>query len=639
VQVSDLVDAGWALPRALRERADGRAPSWTLVGTVGSPVATPVDPAGLVVGDGWSLDWWVGADDRWHVPSREPSVRQGLIGDVPIVETRARIPGGDAVHRAFGIRSPRGTGDEWVVVEVENATPVPFAVALAIRPTVADALGSASEITIEPTGGGQGRDVPHLVRIDGRPALVLPRRPNRMAVGNRASGDALAIVLAGEAGEELLTARCPEGLATAAFVVPLPHTAVLRVALPVGEVDPAEAIAFPSVIPDAPTVASGWEVHGRGPRTSLPERKLEVAFDRSARALLLAHDGEGVHRDGGRAPDLEPGATEVLLGALDALDRPNDVGPVIVGWVDRLADPTPGVDAVVLAAVARHWRLHRIDALLEWVLPDVAAAVERIDRARRRDQISDPVERRRIARSLRAAATMLADAGQPDAAPAVLAVAEQLDVAVPVEVDAGAAASPVERLVALEARLAAGEPAAVSELEALVGEASLTGAWAGVGASGRAIGHDLAASAAAVLAIRALLVADGSDGSGGLALLPTLPPSWYGGGIELHDAPTAHGRLSYAVRWHGPRPALLWELEPHEGAGPVRLTAPGLDPAWSSTEARGEALLAEVAPPEGYELYQQVPDHPDIDPVMRRPGDDPGPPPPPASLPDGGSFS
>ena len=47
-----------------------------------------------------------------------------------------------------------------------------------------------------------------------------------------------------------------------------------------------------------------------------------------------------------------------------------------------------------------------------------------------------------------------------------------------------------------------------------------------------------------------------------------------------------------AVRWHGARPALLWEA-----SAPMRLTCTGLDPTWSSTEPRGEALLQ--APPEG----------------------------------------
>jgi len=55
------------------------------------------------------------------------------------------------------------------------------------------------------------------------------------------------------------------------------------------------------------------------------------------------------------------------------------------------------------------------------------------------------------------------------------------------------------------------------------------------------------------------------------------------------------GSISFAVRWHGPRPALLWELAPAANVGPVRLVAPGLDPSWSSVEPAGEALLAPLA--------------------------------------------
>ena len=93
--------------------------------------------------------------------------------------------------------------------------------------------------------------------------------------------------------------------------------------------------------------------------------------------------------------------------------------------------------------------------------------------------------------------------------------------------------------------------------------------------------------------VRALLV---REDPAGLSLGPAVPEGWLGQGWELHDAPTRHGRLSYAVRWHGDRPALLWELDPH-GTDPVTITVPGLDPAWSSTDRRGEALLAPVALP------------------------------------------
>jgi hypothetical protein len=88
-----------------------------------------------------------------------------------------------------------------------------------------------------------------------------------------------------------------------------------------------------------------------------------------------------------------------------------------------------------------------------------------------------------------------------------------------------------------------------------------------------------------LLEVRSLLAHEGADGT--VSLLPELPPGWAGKGLEVHDAPARGGRLSFAVRWHGDRPALLWE---GERAG-TRLRAPGLDPSWSTTDRRGEALL------------------------------------------------
>ena len=90
-----------------------------------------------------------------------------------------------------------------------------------------------------------------------------------------------------------------------------------------------------------------------------------------------------------------------------------------------------------------------------------------------------------------------------------------------------------------------------------------------------------------------MLVHETSDG---LALASMIPTSWYGQGVEVHDAPTRFGLLSFAIRWHGERPAILWELEPHDPDVAVVLTCPGLDPTWRSTEARGEALLDAPAP-------------------------------------------
>jgi hypothetical protein len=159
------------------------------------------------------------------------------------------------------------------------------------------------------------------------------------------------------------------------------------------------------------------------------------------------------------------------------------------------------------------------------------------------------------------------------------------------------------QLAAVELR--AGDRRCLGRLEWLLDAATPTWTWPeaihprlGGGCMGD--GHHGWASAELLTFVRDLLVheVDGGEGAdGGLALSTLVPDDWYGQGWEVHDAPTAYGHLSYAVRWHGDRVALLWELEPHDGIGAVRLTAPGLEAGWSTTERRGEALLGPVPAP------------------------------------------
>ena len=85
-------------------------------------------------------------------------------------------------------------------------------------------------------------------------------------------------------------------------------------------------------------------------------------------------------------------------------------------------------------------------------------------------------------------------------------------------------------------------------------------------------------------------------------LLAEFPPSWRGGPVEVHQAHTLFGKVSYAIRWHGYRPALLWDMTParYIEDRPVVLRCPGLDPEWSTSEPKGETLLAsstEALPP------------------------------------------
>jgi hypothetical protein len=99
-------------------------------------------------------------------------------------------------------------------------------------------------------------------------------------------------------------------------------------------------------------------------------------------------------------------------------------------------------------------------------------------------------------------------------------------------------------------------------------------------------GHQGWASADFLSFVRNVLVRDTREG--GVALLTLLPAEWEGYDVRVEDAPTHHGRVSFELTWRDENPLLSWECE-REG---VRLTAPGLDPRWMTTERAGEAKLA-----------------------------------------------
>ncbi len=159
---------------------------------------------------------------------------------------------------------------------------------------------------------------------------------------------------------------------------------------------------------------------------------------------------------------------------------------------------------------------------------------------------------------------------------------------------------PAHTLALAGAELAAGDPIGWTRVATVLADGGGLRTWPEVhepGPRGSGWGRhpDVRVSAAVVSTI-----IDGVLGwdAGGLRLVPAMPERWFGQSWEAHEVPTPFGSCSMAVRWHGDRPALLWELGPVLPGAPVPLMrAPGLDPTWSSTDPRGEALLGPVAPP------------------------------------------
>lgn len=606
-----LADDGWVLPWGLGRQADhagvpfvprlageglvnrtGRR--WALVGPAGGPAAA-VDPAGLLTPrlGGWSLDWWVGADDRWRLPSREPTVRQSLVDSTPVVETVLRVPGGDAVHRCFGVPG-------FLVVEVENRSPSPFAVAFSIRPY--DPMGATSVRSVAVQG--------NQVLVDGRTALVLSGPPGRVAASTAELGDVAGAVLGGGAGASVAPTSCPVGLASAAVLVPVAHRTSVRAVIPLdggeGQVDG---------LPSADAAVRGWRAQGRtGLRANLPDRLLQRAFDAARSNLLLVECDD-------------PGPAEVaalVVAALARTGRHSEADELVrTLWSRQRTDgsfdePSGGAapGGAHLWALGEHLRLRPDAGLAGAVDRSLVAAEGWLRDVEGRAALSPPGERWAAA-GRRAAGQAAGEAGLAVAAAALLAgraggditdePTSSLTAAGALALAGAVGASPgspavvgpagydvVATAAAAAAEMAAGEPAALERLAWLLGAGDPTWAWpdhvhprTGAGSDGS--GHSPAATAAFTLLVRDLLVTEPAPGHA--VLLPLLPDGWRGQPLEVDDAVLSGGvRLSFAVRWHGERPALLWEA-----TTPLRLTAPGLDPSFETTAAKGEVLLAAPA--------------------------------------------
>ena len=634
--------------------------NWTLVGTTGSHHRAAVDERGAVWTDpeGWALDWWVGADDRWHLPSRRGRVQQSLVESSPVVRTALRVPGGECVQRVWAVAPGDGVPPGGaVMVEVTNASPVPVALAFAVVPVGPFAAAPVHRIDLHGT----------TVVVDGGPVMVLSRQPSRYAVGTAGTSDAVRQVLDGSAVPVWPEGgvHCRDGRASAALILPLPHTASARVMLPLaarstvrarsglplpGPIGRARRRRRPNAstsvagmtvtsedlrrVPGPERVVGGWQAHTRrAPRLEFPETRLDEAVDAARRHLLLhAADDDPV-----RWGDQEVSAA-TIAAALDDHGLHAESRRLLLGLADRQnldgtfdtsvsGGPEHGRPGDWLLALEHHVWLSGDAEVAHGLMGHIAKAAHAASRGRG-DRIdrSAPQPPGHSASQLEvasAAARLLDLADQPAAANEVRALASR---AVASAVDRASQRQSDERLVRggvwdesertglrpdrtarlLAHRVSAGDPRAFEQLRWLLEVGAPTWTWptavhprtlSGVAGTG----HDPTATAEFLRAVRRFAAVEAERS---LDLLPVVDPAWFGQGIEVHSLPTRAGRLSFAVRWHGERPAVLWDLEPavEERLRPtatVTLRFPGLDPTWSTGERRGEALLAAPSAPSG----------------------------------------
>jgi len=233
------------------------------IGVVGGGAPATVDAVGTVTpaDAAWTCEWWIGGDDRWHVPANEVAVRQHRVRDVAVVETTMRVPGGDAVQRVYAAAEPGRP----LVIEVENQSPAPFVLAFALRgPSTVIADGTQ-------------------VMIDKVFVLTTLRAPSRWA--RSVASPVLVPVTTGlaETGPFPGT-RDRSARLEVAFLHPVAHRTTFRAVLTRGTEVPRFDVRG---LPDAAAVARGWSrVLERGMQVQLPDRPIEARI-RAARAEIL----------------------------------------------------------------------------------------------------------------------------------------------------------------------------------------------------------------------------------------------------------------------------------------------------------------------------------------------------------------
>ena len=222
----------------------------------------------------------------------------------------------------------------------------------------------------------------------------------------------------------------------------------------------------------------------------------------------------------------------VVLDRVGLPDEADRARAALVGAAERSRLPPPAAAAALEALASRRLRTGRVSGLADLAGPLAAAAGDCLD-------------------------------------PGTL---EQVAFALGAE--APAAARDARRLLAK-----------TTTPDSMARPAAATDSFAAAVRSSVAFGGD---GLAGVEALLDCLVAEAADH---LVMLPAPPEAWKGASVDANSLVTRHGALSFSVRWHGARPAVLWDRQSPRVDDPVVTMCCGLDESWASAALAGEALL------------------------------------------------
>lgn len=402
--------------------------NWTAIGNPGSQYEAIVDPRGLITPQpnewGWSFDVWLAIDGQCYFPSRlaDNAVSQQLRENLPIVQTMYEPSRLRVMQEAFAAQDER-SGD-WVILRVMVENPRGEArqatLYLTARPFNPEGVAIVHHVEFR-----AGEDDTCELWLNDTLAAYLPK-PDGIACANELAGDLpldlaplnrpidapsspkLGSLIGQDDDSASAQISSPAGVATAMAAYRLelrPHshqtvTAALPMTLRRGGDPQAARWTKPEVAFTLQQATSArWrELLAQGMRISVPDERVQNAFEANKAHLLILHDGDSITPGPFLYHEFWFRDAAFMLHALDQLGYHEQVKQVLAQYPRRLRkdgyylaqEGEWDANGQALWTLAEHTRLSGDLELLARQYWQVLNAAHWIDAARQKTKRGTP---------------------------------------------------------------------------------------------------------------------------------------------------------------------------------------------------------------------------------------------------------
>ena len=583
----ELIRRTPAAPKDQPEQSPAR--SWNTLSTLATGSVADVDSTGAIYPRNrpLSVEVWFGVGDRWMRGGTADGVRQSRIVGLPIVETRQRVGEDDLVQTAWA--DEPGDSHGRVVVRLANETDVAVVAAVVVRPKSLLSAGCIDELRV--TGS--------LIVADKIPLVEIGRTPGDCVAAEETHQETPGLLgnlaLSGDALLDQSEITSSTGRASIAALIPLTPGVDREIQIIDGR---EQTTVAPAPIEN---VVAGWRSHVRdAAEFGLPAWPKHVPIALQTSLLGAVADTSGPLGDA----RWKSSDDTVLVAALAGVGLGWDAASILERLLDDVAsghvtrEDWPAIAAACASVSGTTWGEQVLGNNSDIVVAVAGHALSNVSAI----ALTFPL--------IRAVAAASGDDAAHDAAaidgvmknPHDGVIYARHGFPVPAE-----SAVNVEDAIARSSGPMTAEKVGLSmvasaqfdeDFEPLVPLRSLAGStwrWPRDGS-----GDSPHARAALLIGLRALCVSEYPGGPMGervsldtpadIDILPGMNSSWLGQNLQFKRLPTTAGALSVALRWHGERPALLWEIESPTGH-PFTLSCTSIDPGFSTAEPSGETLL------------------------------------------------